>query len=86
MVLSVSFALGFPVCSDVIHLAVTKIVKQHNEILMTAKAYNNRVILEWLADVLREAHVQAADPRVRMMFLAMILGRSTYCLNLCGRY
>ena len=53
---------------------MTKIVKQHNEILMTAKAYNNRVILEWLATVLREAHVQAADPRVHMIFLAMILG------------
>ena len=53
-----------------------KIVKKHNEILMTAKAYNNRCILEWLAHVLGQARVNAADDRISMMFLAMMLAQT----------
>ena len=53
--------------------ASTEIVKKHNEILMTGKAYNNRCILEWLADVLSEQQLHAANDRVPLMFLAMML-------------
>lgn len=50
-----------------------KILKKHDEILMTGKAFNNRVILEWLAHILKAARINAPDPRVEYMFLAMML-------------
>ena len=34
---------------------------------MTGKAFNNRVILEWLAHVLKDARVNAADERVKVI-------------------
>ncbi len=55
------------------HVVATKIVKKNDEILMTAKAYNNRVILEWLSHVLGEAKAHLPDERVPIMHLAMKL-------------
>ena len=32
----------------------TQVVKKNGDVLLTAKAYNNRIILEWLACRLRD--------------------------------
>ena len=39
--------------------------------MMTAKAYNGRVILEWLHDALRRAQAHASDPRMPLALLCM---------------
>ena len=66
------------------YCVTAKILKKRNEILMTAKAYNNRCILEWLAHVLGQARVNAVDDRISMMFLAMMLAQ-TERISLCRK-
>ena len=66
------------------YCVTAKILKKHNEILMTAKAYNNRCILEWLAHVLGQARVNAVDDRISMMFLAMMLAQ-TERISVCRK-
>ena len=57
----------------------TQVVKKSGDILMTAKAFNGRVISEWLGECLRQ-HAGAgafADERIPLMAGAMILS----CIN-----
>ncbi|CAK9079208.1 unnamed protein product [Durusdinium trenchii] len=53
---------------------VKLVIKNGQEIMLTAKAYNNRVICAWLAATLEKAqHVPACDDRIPTMFVAMLL-------------
>ena len=51
-----------------------EVCKKSGDILFTGKAFNNRVVMEWLAHCLRQ-HVQQnyTDERIPCMTLAMIL-------------
>lgn len=51
------------------------IIKKKHGHYMTAKAYNGRVILEWLSDVTREAVQEGRlqDPRLPLLAVAMKL-------------
>ena len=52
----------------------SKVVKKGSEILMTGKAYNNRVITEWLAWVLPDvARANPGDEMLQYIHLAMSL-------------
>ena len=54
---------------------VSLIIKKVHGHYMTAKAYNGRVILEWLSDVTREVveEGQLQDPRLPLLAVAMKL-------------
>ena len=62
--------------------AHVKVIKKDNEILLTAKAYNGRCLLAWLAHAVQRAsqlpHVVAKDNRIPTMYLAMILVHNSY--------
>ncbi|CAK9060971.1 unnamed protein product [Durusdinium trenchii] len=49
------------------------VVKKDGQLLMTGKAYNNRVIAEWLHDVVQRARGSSTDPRMPLAYLCMIL-------------
>ena len=70
------------VCSKRSMRACAKVIKKDNEILLTAKAYNGRCLLAWLAHALQRAsqlpHVVAKDNRISTMYLAMILAHNSY--------
>ena len=55
---------------------VSLIIKKVHGHYMTAKAYNGRVILEWLSDVMREVVEEGRlqDPRLPLLAVAMKLG------------
>ena len=48
-------------------------VKKDGQLLMTGKAYNNRVIAEWLHDAVKRARGSSTDPRMPLTYLCMIL-------------
>ena len=58
--------LGWLICT-------IKVVKKASQLLMTGKAYNNRVIAEWLHDVVQRARGSSTDPRMPLAYLCMIL-------------
>ena len=57
-----------------------KVVKKDGELLMTCKAYNGRVVTEWLSDALRRCHMDASDPRMPCAYLCVILGAIHYSI------
>ena len=38
---------------------------------MTLKAYNGRIVMEWLADCLKDAAQNPSDPRTGTMWVAL---------------
>ena len=52
-------------------LPSAQVVKKDGQLLMTGKAYNNRIICEWLHDALRRACLVSADPRMPIAYLMM---------------
>jgi len=52
-------------------LPFVEVKKKDGQLMMTGKAYNNRVICEWLHDALRRACVGSADPRMPIAYLMM---------------
>ena len=46
-------------------------MKKDGELMMTAKAYNGRVVLEWLHDALRRAQGSVSDCRFPLVLLLM---------------
>lgn len=72
--------------------AAHEVVKQNNELMMTCKAYNGRVVTEWLADALSRCHPRASDPRMVCAFMCVCLDNlihvclmfaSAQCLHAC---
>ena len=67
------------------HLA-SKLFKKNSDILLTAKAYNGRVILQWLCEEVHAASLQegaeAFDPRFKLISAAMNLCH-TQQLGIC---
>lgn len=59
-----------------------QVIKKGGEILLTAKAYNNRCIMEWLRDVMQRAYQQSGDPRMPLAYLCMNLDALAYSRNL----
>lgn len=60
--------------------AAHEVVKQNNELMMTCKAYNGRVVTEWLADALGRCHPGASDPRMTCAFVCVYLDNFNLCL------
>ena len=59
----------------VVNSVKAKVLKKSGDILLAAKAYNNRIILEWLANCLRTSLDAGAyaDPRLPLATCAMWL-------------
>ena len=49
---------------------------------MTCKAYNGRVVTEWLSDALRRCHADASDPRMSCAYVCVILGAVHHSIRL----
>lgn len=54
--------------------SAAEVVKKKGELYMTCKAYNGRVVTEWLADALRRCYPTANDPRMACAYACVILG------------
>ena len=57
-------------------------MKKDGELLMTCKAYNGRVVTEWLSDALRRCHADASDPRMSCAYVCVILGAVHHSIRL----
>lgn len=69
-------------CSAV-YAILAEVVKKDGQLLMTGKAYNNRVIAEWLHDVVRRVRRNSADPRMPVAYVCMMLGLQLVIFFFC---
>ena len=63
-----------------------QVVKRDNEVKLTAKAYNNRILVEWLARVAKKAaDLRPQDERLRCQYVCATWLAGKFCKFHSGR-